>query len=190
MKPFMAPRRPVFIDPDTHRRIVGKTKVELVQKIVTYRAQNDLEPIENLDMVLDNYWANLPENKGLTEDVTLERGLLTYLKGGLTLVKTMLFPQFVSTEVADTRAEICVDCPKNIFPEDKGAFASWADDIAEHATGNRKSKYHDELGNCAVCSCNLRALVHYGGKFDPESEEDLKQYPDFCWKLHELRHDR
>lgn len=181
LKPFLAPRRPIFIDPDTGRTITAKTRPELIQKIVTYRAQNELEPIENLNLVLENYWCCLPENKPVCEEVTLKRGWLGYLKGGLTLIKTMLYNNFVPQEEADRRANICVNCPQNIKDIEKSPAIAWSDDIAEHVIGERKSKYHDELGNCRVCSCLLKAKVWYTDE-PGLSKEEVSLLPSFCWQ--------
>lgn len=183
MKPFHAPKRPLFIDPDTGHKFWGKTKVELVQKIVTYRAQNELEPIENLDLVLQDYWCSLPENKWKCIDVRLERGLMKYLKGGISLVKNMIYPKFCSQEEAERRAFICMSCPHNVDRE-KPEFMQWSDEIAVHAVGDRKTTFDKGLGSCAICTCPLRSKVHYGGKIELPPEEEAKLIPE-CWQRRE-----
>lgn len=179
-KPFLAPRRISWIDPDTQRRFIARNKGELVQKIVTYRVQNELPPIENMNLVLENYWASLVENKHLTEEVTLERGWMTYLKGGITLIKTMLFDAYVAQEEADRRSDICVDCPHNVNPK-KNTWDTWADATAEHTIGDRRSKNHDKIFNCEICTCLLRSKVWIDEPLEL-SKEEIMQLPDFCWQ--------
>lgn len=176
----MAPFRISWKDPDTGRRFIAKTRVELIQKIVTYRAQNELEPIENLNLVLENYWCHLRENKHLCTDATLERGWKTYLKGGINLVKTMLFNSYVDQETADKRSEICASCPMNIVPS-KTNWETWADDVAEHTIGDRKSKFHDKLNSCQVCTCVMKSKVWIGEKLEFTPDE-LSKFPNFCWQ--------
>lgn len=103
-----------------------------------------------------------------------------YIKGGIALLQNMAYDSIVSDERANKRAEVCIKCPHNVFP-DKGSFMHWADKLAEASVGDRKSKYHKELGNCEVCSCNMRAKVFYGGKIDLP-EDQVKALPDFCWQ--------
>lgn len=179
LKNFTAPRRISWIDPDTGRKFIAKTRAELTQKIVTYRAQNELEPIENLNLVLENYWCNLPENKHLCNEATLERGWMTYLKGGLVLVKTMLFDSYVDQNEADLRSSICAKCEYNQKPQ-KNNIDTWVDAVVEHQIGDLRSKHHDELHNCAVCSCVLKSKV-WSGESASHDDEENKQLPNHCW---------
>ena len=180
--PFEGPAEIKFKDPDTGREFKENDKQTLVNRIRVYRAQNNLEPIEELESVLECYWCGLPENAGKCGPVTLKRGFMAYLKGGMALIKNMAYPSTVSQEEADRRASICVKCPKNVFP-DKGAFLKWSDEIAYHSIGDRRSKLHDELGNCEICSCPMRAKVWHDGKIDLEPEwiEPMKSVG--CWQL-------
>lgn len=179
-KPFCSSVVYKFKDPDTGYDYEAGTYPELVQKIVKYRSQNNLEKIEALSQVLDNYLCGLPENVGSCTSALLKRSLLGYLKGGIALIQNMAYDTIATQEVADKRSEICKGCPHNVFP-DKGPFIYWSDRIAEASIGNRKSVNHNDLGNCEICSCPLRAKVFFGGKIDlPDKEHD--QLPDFCWQ--------
>lgn len=175
----MTPLRVSFKDPDTGRKFIAKTRVELVQRIVTYRAQNELAPIENLNLVLENYWCSLPQNRHACQEATLERGWMTYLKGGLSLIKTMLFDSYVDQKTADARSNICVTCPHNVNPN-KRSWDAWVDDIVEHTIGDLRSEKHDKLFNCAICTCILKTKVFSGEKFT-HSEEENNQMPEWCW---------
>lgn len=99
-----------------------------------------------------------------------------------------MYKQFASQEVADSRSEYCVKCPFNVFP-DKDSFISWSNDIAVATIGERKSKKHDELGQCAVCSCPLKAKVFYVGNVDRNPEWVDKMEAVGCWQLNLMRKD-
>lgn len=180
LKPFLAPLKVQFVDPDTGHKYTAKTRTELVQKIVNYRAQNELEPIENLNLVLENYFCSLPENKHLCEVTALGRGFMGYVKGAVTIVYNMLLKNYVSQEEADRRASICIQCPHNVFPISKDAFMSWSDELSYHTLGDRKTQFDNELGSCDVCTCPLRTKI-WNGEVVRESDETNAKFPDFCW---------
>jgi hypothetical protein len=186
--PYLAPHKIAFQDPDTGRKFIAKTKAELIQKIVTYRAQNELPEIEHLNIVLENYWCSLPENNGICEEAKLERGLLAYLNGGISLVKNMLYPKFATQEEAERRAAICVTCPHNVIPgetvEEKKGFLKWSDDLAYHAIGDRKTPYDESLGNCQICTCPLRPKVFWGRKIELPKDHEIQTIPE-CWQRRE-----
>lgn len=179
--PFTAPSRYVFTDPNTGYEYHSKNKEELIKHIINYRAQNGYEPIEHLDLVLENYWCQLPENAGNCQKYKLKRGWFATWNGAIQVLKNIYYGEanMVDKQEADRRAEICVKCPHNIFP-DKTDFIEWSDEVAEASTGGRKCDKHTELGNCGVCSCPLRAKVW--AKHFNVSEADNTRLPNFCWQ--------
>ena len=188
LKPFMGPKHYIFKDPDTGREYQATTKETLVRTIVAYREQNELPPILHLNHVLENYWANLPENAENAEMAPpFKRGFVAYIKGGVSLLDYIWYGEdrMVTKEVADNRATICLTCPHNVFP-DKGAFIAWTDSIAEASVGDKKSAHYDELGSCDCCSCTLKAKVFYKGVFSCSAKE-LSCFPEFCWQKSEYR---
>lgn len=180
LKPFLAPLDVKFVDPDTGYKYHAKTRVELKHKIYNYRMQNDLPQIENIDLVLEDYWCTLPLNKALCETCPLERGIMGYLKGGINLFMSMAFKSYVETEEAERRATICDTCIHNKEPENPSSFRSWTDTLALHTIGERKTSKDDNLHSCEICTCVLRCKVWNGGSLK-ESEEINKQFPDYCW---------
>lgn len=172
----------MFKDPDTGRNFKADSENELIKLITKYRAINELPPIEHLDVVLENYWCMLPENAGSCKPREMKRGLFKTLRGGVAVVTSLLYKQMVSRHEAELRAAQCVQCKYNVFP-DKGAFVEWSDEIALHSTDGRKVSVHDKLGNCEVCTCPLKAKVHYYGKvsLSPEEREQMKEVD--CWQL-------
>lgn len=162
--------------------------MELLRYIVSYRSQNELEPIEFLPATVENYVCGLPENKGCCERYTLKRGLLQYLKGGLAVIKQLYTGEPVQEEEANRRGAICITCVNNVFPPNKGEFMGWSDNIAMKTIGKGKhSAHHQQLGNCQVCTCLLKAKVWYQPPFKLKAKEAVQMRKDKpeCWQLPE-----
>jgi hypothetical protein len=183
--PLSTPSRFEFKDPDVPNKTYKADSYQSLYKLIRgYRSQNELPEIPYLEVVVEHYLCSLPENKGrCLPRPKLKRGLIPTIRGGIALIASVLYSSFVPQSKADERSAICAKCPHNIFP-DKGPFIKWSDDIAEAAVGKRKSKYHDKIGNCQICSCPLRAKVWYNGKLE-FSEEQLEKFPEFCWQKKE-----
>lgn len=181
-KPFAGPEEYSWKDPDTGRLFKEPSKKALIERIVLYRSQNNLETIDHLDAVLENYWCGRPENRGKCVPTVMERGFLGYVKGGVGLIKRMVYNSFVDQATADNRAAICLKCPRMIWP-DKGPFIKWSDDIAEASTLGRRSKFHDELGSCEICTCVMRAKIWMGGTIPLEPEWVEPMTKAHCWQI-------
>lgn len=180
--PFQGPLVYRWADPDTGRQFQSNTKQSLMERITAYRQTNNLEEIEHLSFVLENYWCGLPENEGKCVKAEVKRGFLGYVKGGIALIKNIAYDKMVSLIEANKRADQCASCKYNVFPDKKG-FIAWSDQIAEAAVGLRKTEKHNELGNCEVCSCPLRAKVFYGGDIKIENEWRVRMEEVKCWQL-------
>lgn len=184
-KPFIDSPVFKFKDPDTGRDFSAPNREALLQMVRGYRSQNNLETLDYLPQVVDNYLCSLPVNQGACEPMnTLKRGVIQTIEGGIALLKNLLYRDYASQEVADERSAICKDCPHNVFPN-KGHFVKWADDMAQMSVGERRSKYHDELGSCEICTCLMRGKVFFKGKLKVRKEE-LEKFPDFCWQKKEI----
>lgn len=196
-KAFFAPHSYEFKDPDTGQFFKASSRAALVQRIIGYRSQNNLTPIERLDMVLENYLCSMPVHKGACKPAPpLSRGLVQYIKGGIALIQNLYYgdANIVTQAEADRRSAICAKCPHNVFP-DKDTFIKWSDEIALHSVGERRSSHHSQLGNCEVCSCPLRAKVWYTGPFklshaEQETMEAVSvppatasSQPQKCWQV-------
>lgn len=185
-KPFQTSGVWEFLDPDTQYKHVGATREELIRNIVNYRSNNQLDPIERLDLVIEHYICSLPQNCGKCEEKKLSRGLMQYIKGGVSLIQNMYYKSFVSVDEAERRASLCKTCTCNHFP-DKDLFMAWSDEIALHSVGDRVVSDSHLLGNCLGCSCVLKAKVHYGGDIELEKEEEvlIRACNKKCWQLKE-----
>jgi hypothetical protein len=182
---FNGPKVFRFPDPDKRGKVYeGVSYEDLYRKIRGYRSQNELPEIPYLETVVENYLCRLPEHIGSCRPrPPLKRGLIPTIKGGIALITNLMYSKFVPQDVADARSEVCLSCPKNVFP-DKGKFIQWSDDLALQSIGERKSKHHAELGNCEVCSCPMRCKVWYTGPFKFPKKQ-LEEFPDFCWQKKE-----
>lgn len=183
-KPFCGPLNYSFKDPDTGFLFEAVNEAELLARIRSYRSQNNLEALDFLEATLENYLCRQPENVGgcCPRGADLKRGIFQYVKGGIVLLKRMLYSEFASQEVADERSAQCAKCPFNVFP-DKGKFLKWSDEVAEATVEGRKSSHNDELGSCEVCTCTLKPKVFYIGKekFTGVQREKMKSVN--CWQL-------
>lgn len=185
-KKFCSPSKFEFQDPDLpKKKYVGQSYEQLYQQIRGYRSQNELPEIEYLEVVVENYICRLPGHEGSCQPrPQLKRGLLRTVKGGIALIQNLRYSTFVEQEVADSRSEICKDCDLNVFPN-KGNFVKWSDDLAQMSIGDRRSKFHDELGTCNGCGCPLRCKAWYAGTIKLSDEEKTimsKANPE-CWQV-------
>lgn len=186
-KAFAAPSEYWFPDPDTGYTFTAKSKEELTKKIVAYREQNGLPEIEMLSYVIDNFLCGLPENLGKCDKCEeVKRSWLTYLKGGVALVRNVFVPNPVSQDTAERRAAECLKCPLNMFPSDKkDRFSAWADKMMALSVPGKKVSVSKQLGQCGACSCNLRVKVFIPGPFSNSKEEKqqmLRANPK-CWQI-------
>lgn len=183
-KPFQGPAEQTFVDPDSGFKYSAGSRADLLKYILNYRNQNGYPVLDALNATIDNYQCKLPENDGKCEqNVYLKRGLMETIKGGISILVNVAYDKIAPKEEADRRSEICKDCKYNIHPE-KGLVDTWADMIAIHMVGHgNKSKHHEELGNCEVCSCPLKGKVFYAGTVEltPEQTEAMKEVG--CWQL-------
>lgn len=182
--PGLGPRTWRFRDPTTCFSFHANSLNDICKHIREYRKQNELEELQFLETVVENYNCKLKDNIGAcTQREPFKRGIFQSVRGGVSLLESLLYNKMVSQEVADSRAAVCKDCPKNIFP-DKGPFIKWADKLAEASTGGKKVKDYDSLGNCEVCTCCMKAKVWYTGPFKFKKEQ-MDEFPDFCWQKKE-----
>lgn len=184
LKSFAVPFSFCFVDPDNGHKYLANTKRELFEQIISYREQNRLDPIMGLEYVLENYWCSLPENAGKCRHIVLKRGWLQYVRGGVALLENVFYGEdgMVGDEEAERRAQICVKCPHNVFP-DKGPFLAWSDSLAEAATGGRRTASYDTLGSCEACQCPLRAKIWYKGELKLSEKEKEVMRGVGCWQV-------
>lgn len=183
-KTFEPSRSFQFKDPDTGFIHTAKNFKQLCQGIIKYREQNELEEIEEIEFVVENYLCGLPENcNSCVERKGMSRSFMQYVKGGVMLLKNAFFQEQVAQDVAEKRAAQCVTCKFNIFP-DKGPFIAWSDDVAIQQVGERRVSVHNQLGNCDICSCALKSKIFFGGKLPRFNEEEVKKLESVnCWQI-------
>lgn len=172
-----------FKDPDTNREFVGTSIPDLITQVTGYRIQNDLEPLEYLPQTIENYICQLPEHVGSCTPIkSPKRSVIMTVRGGIALLKNIAYSSFVSEAEADRRSEVCFKCPQNQFPDRSKAFQNWANDMADRSVGARKSKYHESLGICGICSCPMRSKVWFEGKIKLKKEEIEEMKKINCWQ--------
>lgn len=172
-KAWLEPSRYYYLDPDTNREFTAPDRAGLITLIVNYRKNNQLEPIGNLNSVLENFWCGLPENAGKCERYNLHRSFEMYKKGAMALLRDLIYKKEarVSQDEANRRATLCIKCPFNIEAKKTGTMAL-ADEVVEKYLGdNTRTPYDKDLGLCAVCTCVLRFKVHVKGPFENSAEQ-------------------
>lgn len=184
-KPQGGAHRFFFRDPDTGNEFQAANKGELIKHIVTYREQNGLPKLEELNTVIENFLCFQPENLGQCEPRELHRSLLGTIRGGVALLQNVFIPEHArcSQEEAERRAKICSTCPLNmaVGGDQKPVLAAWGDKVAEASLHGSKTPDNDKLFTCAVCGCPLKVIT-YHKEFAKEPEDKKAKYPDFCWK--------
>ena len=95
--------------------------------------------------------------------------------------------KYVEQEVAEERAEICRNCPMNVAESwGCGSCAQKIHDVVQELLGPRETRADKELGFCAICSCSLKASVHYPLEAQAKgvTEEQAEKFAEVshCWK--------
>jgi hypothetical protein len=88
---------------------------------------------------------------------------------------------FVSQAEADTRAEICASCPKNIAIEGCRPCRGLIKYTLE-LVGNKHTPFDEQLGACEVCGCSNQAQVHLPLEALKKGITKKMAFPDYCWK--------
>lgn len=182
-KPTLSPKSFSFKDPDTGREFKGSSINDLVTQISGYRSANELETLEYLPQTIEHFLCELPIHAGqCTPAKPPHRSVVLMMRGGVNILKNILYRNVCSQEEADRRSEVCYNCPKNQFPDRSKAFTSWANQMANLSIGDRKSKYHDHLGICGICSCPMRSKVFTADKIKLSKEEIAAMKEVNCWQ--------
>lgn len=97
---------------------------------------------------------------------------------------------YVEQEVAEERAAICASCPNNVYSEfGCGNCTTKIQQIISVIGGKRSTLLDDKLHSCSICSCNLKAAVHFPlesqeSNLTPEMKQELNAVL-YCWKHYE-----
>ena len=188
-----------YVDPDSSFRYEKgyRSLEELLEHIRNYRAQNGLKPIPKLRMVVQDWLCHeVSMGRQCCPVQNVVRGLRHYLRGAKIYAQTVLRGQeFVSQEVAEQRAEICVCCPKNVINSHHDSMQEYTDRKIMELVGDKTTSNDDKLFTCEVCTCVLAAKVHFPKSLIAESltkdektilesvTEDRDGAPMKCWQL-------
>lgn len=119
----------------------------------------------------------------------VKRPLASYwrgVKGYLTIrdLEARGTPILVDQTTAESRAKVCLDCPKNVVNTDPTFAQRATDEKMRERVAGATTSLDDRLGTCAICSCKIGTIVHLtsavlAGSGDLQS---LSRYPSHCWK--------
>ena len=196
-----------FVDPTTGFEFNERYRnlPQLLQHIRDYRAQNKLAPIPSLQIVVENWLCHQPNMERYSKSVPAVRGIQQYLQGAKAYAKAKLAVEqdeyLTSKEEAEVRAKICTNCFHNEIPKEKSKLAELADVKIQELVGDRTTSLDRGLFMCSICTCPLRAKVHFAQDFVEKNMEPKMQYlapnglpgrdgkPLYCWQLHPVRTD-
>lgn len=193
------PGQYTFICPETKFVIKALNKNEWLQKIEAHYKANGLTLPDNWKAKVEDrlcqglpagwckYVSGTPVNYGLCK-VTRDK-----LLNGIRALATLLWDVFLGKDIyveqqeAEARADICVRCPFNVGVEAcmgcKGM--EFLVNTVAKIKGDRVTANDGTLKNCCKCNCRNEAIVHIKKEIliSGQSQEDLIQYPLWCWKI-------
>ena len=109
--------------------------------------------------------------------------------------KLLGYKSFVRKEIAESRAKICSDCQENLVNIAHRHAQAYTDGLMLKEVGGRKTSLDTKLFTCRLCTCVLRAKVHYRSGMVAEGlsqklvarlktiPKTLSGKPLRCWQL-------
>jgi len=194
-----------YVDPDTGFAYDRQyhNLLELLDHIMAYRAQNKLAVISGLQAVVENWLCFQPDMERYSKDVPqARRSFSQYISGAKAYARAKLgndADYLCSQEEAEARGKVCLNCFHNEIPKEKSKLEELADVKIAELVGERTSARDRGLFMCSVCSCPLRAKIHFAKWFIEENLEQKTRYlvpsglpgkdgkPVYCWQIHPLR---
>lgn len=157
-----------YVDPDNGFRFEREysTFSDLEKHVQEYRSQNKLVTIENFREVWENWVCQEPNTEKICCPVSkvVARKFHHYVNAGKILVSAALkkvSARFVRQEIADARAKTCLNCRSNVYRIGHKHAGFYAERWASAQASGRSTQYGDRLFTCQVCTCILKAKVHY-----------------------------
>lgn len=179
-----------YVDPTDHYSYKGilqsdgtyrkyNSLKELVEHVEERRRSLDFHKIDNLDLVIQNYFYLLGEapksyfSKVIPES-DHERTALKDIETGARLALSLSREAFtgifmaggggwVTLKEANERAVACINCPKNVTIK-KSKLVRFNNKLAALFTTSKKTSYDKELHDCQVCGCPLQEKVHFAAE--------------------------
>jgi hypothetical protein len=167
--------------------IYGGDYFDLKEKVRMHRQTNQFGPTDLDQDIQAQLCSRLPVNARAifcrpcvqTEIRSIDLEDVThFLKTAASWIKK---PRFVSQAEANSRAEICASCPKNVRITGCTAcrnLIKWSFEVI----GHRNTPFDSKLGACEVCGCGNAAQVHLPLEVLKKGVTKKMVFPDFCWK--------
>lgn len=95
--------------------------------------------------------------------------------------------EVVSQELAQERAKICIQCPKNVRGGVVTKAIAWAIKEQTDLKNDLQLKVDGEksLHSCRVCTCWLRLKIWLPIEKLRKEQSENELYPTFCWQRNE-----
>ena|ERR1017187_1994802 len=95
----------------------------------------------------------------------------------------------VEKELAQSRANVCLTCPKNV--KDWPFLESVAEAIKQQVALKNHLQLRvsgeKQLHACQICSCVIKLKVHVPIEMIKPDENERELYPDYCWLIIESK---
>ena len=170
----------------------GACFLDLCHDVSKNLALNNAEmaPAKIREVVMDDVCSRCPT--GICEGVVNNLFVRSRAVMNGTIALAMMIKRgvgaFVSRDVANSRAAICVECEYNI--ENPGcSTCKGFGVIIRSVKRGRTTNYDGDLKTCGVCRCFIEALVHVDAAIIDRttSRKSYRYYPDHCWKMKLLK---
>lgn len=94
---------------------------------------------------------------------------------------------FVSADIAEKRAETCLQCHYNIDNPGCSTCKGFRM-VINNSKGKRSTKHDADLKTCGICKCFLETLVHMDVEVLKAATDrrTVCEYPEWCWKKQEI----
>lgn len=147
-----------------NRYFAAKNREDLIQKVTNYELANGHDPTEDLEGDIEDWLCGQPgmERRCLAI-VNRARSVMEYAAGGIAHLKAKVMGEraFVDEQTAARRAKVCLNCPKNTINAKDSRLQLYTDQAMLKDIGERKTPHDKLLYTCEICSCILRAKVHF-----------------------------
>lgn len=165
---------------------------ELVQWLKGYRIANGKEtgdPAHDINIFVarnnPRQRGEVPEPNPYAPTVVIPKTFREEVTNWLSdrfLGATVTPPEIVPVEEAETRAQICADCPNNqVWKTGCPPCVENAERIVVMFTQGRKTSCDSKLGACQVTKQSNQVAVNFGAKHLQYDEATKNKLPSFCW---------
>lgn len=175
-----------YTDPETGVTVVGETADSIVASVQAIRLSKGLDTVNVRGQVEDFICSRLPSwcerkyEKGKVKKEFTKMDVLAFLGA---VKGTLQSGGVVDQTTAETRANMCLQCPYN----QKIAGCEGCNGIADTVfsiIGKRRVCNIGNLKSCGICGCSLKAKIWVPQKVLHDTariQDNMDDFPSWCW---------